>query len=168
MLPIILGAIVVSVGTYLLNDAESSNSSARRRYDDEYDNSVDSINSSYENAQRKDALDKLFKMKRAKQKIADSIYRELKSDRESLGKINLQLKESKEMLSALFDKKKATSIQQEKRDIQANINIVMDTRRELFKVKDGLALGISGLKSGLEGANMQTKEIQDEINKIVD
>jgi hypothetical protein len=107
-------------------------------------------------------------MKRAKQKIADSIYRELKSDRESLGKINLQLKESKEMLSALFDKKKATSIQQEKRDIQANINIVMDTRRELFKVKDGLALGISGLKSGLEGANMQTKAIQDEINKIVD
>ena len=168
MLPWIAGAIVLSVGTYLLNDEKSSNSSSRRRYKREHDNSVKRIDSGYKNTQKKDKLDKLFKVKRAKQEIADSIYFELKSDRESLANINLQLKESKAMLSTLFEKKHSTSDRYEKRDIQANINIIMDTRRELFKVKDGLALGISGLKSGLQGANMQTKAIQDEINKIVD
>jgi len=168
MLPWIAGAIVVGVGAYFLDDAESSNSSARRRYDDEYDNSVARINSGYKNAQRKDALDKLFKMKRAKQSVGDAIYNELKSHQGNLATINHQIKESKEMLTALFTQKHSATAKEEKREIQNNINIIVDSRGELFNIKDGLQSDVLELKSRLREANSETRAIQDEINKIVD
>jgi chromosome segregation ATPase len=168
MLPWIAGAIVVGVGAYLLDDAKSSNRSARRRYDNEYDNSVARINSGYKNAQRKDALDKLFKVKRAKQSVADTIYNELKSHQKNLATINHQIKESKEMLSALFIQKHSAPTKEEKREIQSSINIVIDSRGELFNIKDGLQSDVLELKSRLREANSETQAIQDEINKIVD
>ena len=168
MLPWIAGAIVVSVGAYLLNDAESDNRSARRDYEDEYDNSSSRVNSSSEHARKKDTLDKLFKMKRAKQEIADAIYHELKSHRENFAKVNGELQEFKEMLSALFSEKKSLSSQQEKRAVQNNINIILDSRKEIFRIKDGLKSDMAELRVRLKEANRETKSMQEQINQVLE
>jgi len=167
MLPWIAGAIVVGVGAYLLDSAESENSSARKEYKRERKRSVASVESSFEEAERKDNLDKLFKIKRAKREVADGIYNELKSYQENFSDINLQLKNSKEMLSVLFLEKKSLATQKEKRAVQENINIVLDSRKELFKIKDELHLSIKSLKARLKEANQETKDIQEQINQIV-
>ena len=168
MLPWIVGAVVVGVGAYLLDDAESSNQKAKKKYKKEYKRSVARVNSRYEDAKKKDMLDKLFKMKRAKKKIANSIYSELKSHQENLATINHQIKESKEMLSAFFENKHSAQRKREKREAQSNINIIIDGRGELFNIKDGLQSDVSELKSRLKEANSETRAIQHEINKIVD
>ena len=168
MLPWIVGAVVVGVGAYLLDDAESSNQKAKKKYKKEYKRSVARVNSRYEDAKKKDMLDKLFKMKRAKKKIADSIYSELKSHQENLATINHQIKESKEMLTALFTQKHSAPTKEDKREIQNNINIIVDSRGELFHIKDGLQSDVSELKSRLKEANSEIRAIQDEINRIVD
>jgi len=168
MLPWIVGAVVVGVGAYLLDDAESSNSSAKQRHKKAHKDAKKRVNHHYENAQKKDTLDKLFKMKRAKQSVADSIYNELKSHQENLATINYQIKESKEMLSTLFTQKHSASTNEEKREIQNHINLVIDSRGELFNIKDGLQLDVSEFKVKVNEANHDTRAIQDEINKIVD
>ena len=40
MVPWILGAVALGLGAYLLNDAKSSNATARRAYDDACDDAV--------------------------------------------------------------------------------------------------------------------------------
>jgi len=168
MLPFIAGAIVLGVGAYLLDDAGESNKKAKKKHKKAYKNSVAKVNYHHENAMKKDMLDKLFKMKRAKQSVADSIYNELKNHQGNLATINHQIKESKEMLSTLFTQKHSASTKEDKREIQNHINIVIDSRGELFNIKDSLQSDVSEFKDRLKDANDDTRAIQDEINKIVD
>jgi len=168
MLPFIVGAVVVGVGTYLLNSAESENKRARDEYDDTYDRVKRDIQKRYKDAQKKDMLDKLFKIKRAKQKIASSIYSELKNSQSSFKQISMQLKESKDTLSALFEQKKLVSTKEQKIDIQKNINIVIDSRKELFKIQDELKSDIEKLKIRLNSANQDVRDIQKEINIVLE
>ncbi len=164
MLPLILGVIGIGTGIYLLNDSKSKNRSARREYRYEVKESKSKLKRSYHNAQRKDTLDKLFKAKRAKQKIADSIYGELQNSRNHYAKINAQLKEFKYTLDNLFSQKKYADRVEMRRTIQQNINIVVETRKELFKVKDGIACNLKTLKDKLKNANIATAQIQKSIN----
>ena len=164
MLPLVLGVIGVSTGIYIFNNSKSKNRSARREYRDEVSKSKSKIQTSFYNAQRKDTLDKLFKAKRAKQKIADAIYAELQNSRNHYAKINTQLKESKYTLDNLFHQKKDIDKSNIKRTIQQSINIVVDARKELFKVKDGISSNLKTLKEKLKNANMATAEIQKSIN----
>jgi len=168
MLPWIAGAIAVSVGAYLLDDAGSKNSSAKKRYKKERRRSKARVNAHYENAQKKDTLDKLFKVKRAKQEIANAIYYQLKNHYHNFEKVNSQLKESKDILSNLFLKKKSVITQKEKKEIQNNINIITNARKEIFGIKDELKSDIVELKVMLEEANQETKRIQDEINRVLE
>ncbi len=168
MLPFIVGAVVVGVGTYLLNSAESENKRARDEYDDTYDRVKRDTQKRYRDAQKKDMLDKLFKVKRVKQKIASSIYSELKNSQSSFKQINMRLKESKETLSALFKQKKLATTKEEKIDIQKNINIVIDSRKELFKIQDELKSDIKKLKGRLNSANQDVRDIQKEINMVLE
>jgi len=168
MLPFIAGAIVLGVGAYFLDDAGESNKKAKKKHKKAYKRSVSKVNYHHENAMKKDMLDKLFKMKRAKQSVADAIYNELKSHQENLTLINHQIKELKEMLTALFTQKHSATVKEEKREIQNSINIVVESRGELFNIKDGLQSDVSELKSRLKEANSETRAIQDEINRIVD
>ncbi len=164
MLPWIIGAAVVGVGAYLLEDSKSENRSARREYNNEVAQSKSTLQSSFYNAQRKDRLDKLFKAKRAKRKIADAIYSELKNSRHHYSKVNAQLKASKYTLDTLFHQKKYADKADMKRSIQQNITIVVHTRKELFKVKDGISSNLNHLKVQLKEANMATVQIQESIN----
>ena len=168
MLPYIIGAVVVGVGAYLLDDAKSENRSARRRYDDAYDDSYSRVDRSYRDAQKKDTLDKLFKIKRSKQEVADAIYGQLRDRRDNFAKVNGQLKSSKEVLSALFSEKKSLSTRDEKREVQNRINVVMDARKELFGIKDGLKSDIVELTSRLKDANQETRDIQSSINSVLE
>jgi len=168
MLPWIVGAVVVGVGAYLLDNAESNNKRAINEYNDTYDKVKKDTKKAYENAQKKDMLDKLFKIKKVKRQIADNIYKELKNFQNNFKQINIQLKESKETLTSLFTKKKLTTTKKQKMDIQKNINIIINSRKEIFKIKDELKSDIDKLKLNLKKANYEVKNIQEEINRVLE
>jgi hypothetical protein len=58
MLPYIAGVIVLGVGAYLLDDANSSNKRARRDYDDACNEAEEWVEHVANHAQKKDTLDK--------------------------------------------------------------------------------------------------------------
>lgn len=165
MLPFIaIGLGIVAVGAYLLDDASSSNTRAKNEYEDTLSNAQDKVYKHYADSQRKDKLDKLFKVKKAKRKIADDFYSSWKNEQKSFRQINQEIKASKELLSNFFTQKKMTENREEKRAIQQNINLVLITRKELFHVKDTIFSNMQHLKSALDQANTETRKIQDEIN----
>ena len=168
MLPWIAGAIVVGVGAYLLDDEESNNKSAKKRHKKARKQARRRVNNHYENAQKKDALDKLFKVKETKQKVAYAIHTELESYRENLLKISAELKKAQEVLSLLFEKKHSAWRKKKKIGIQLDIDIILKAREELFTLRNGLKNDISKLTIQLKEANSETRAIQDEINRIVD
>jgi len=106
MLPFIAGAVVIGVGAYLMNEASSSHSRAVRDYDDAYDEAEEWIEHQAYHAQRKNTLDNLFKMKRAKQEIANTIYEELKQERNHLKQIDNNLYAMKICRYSLHKKKR--------------------------------------------------------------
>ena len=162
--------VIAFFGTvaYLLDDAKSSNSTARRNYENTKNDSISKVKNSYYHAQKKEKLDKLFKVKRAKRKIADNIYKELSSVRKSNKKVNKFLKESKEILNSLFEKKRKEKNYYKRLEIQKEINVVVNARKELFKTKDLLKENIETLYKNLKLANKQTRDIQDEINRVLE
>ncbi len=168
MLPFIVGAVVVGVGAYLLGDASSSNKRARRNYDDTCDKAEEWIEHEAYHARRKDSLDKLFKMKKAKRKVADTIYATLKQANREFTQVNHALKESKKLLSELFMKKKMTNNRAEKRVFQEEINLILASRKELFALKEHMKGNILKLNERLKIANSQTHQVQDEINQILE
>jgi len=167
MLPLIGAvAVVVGVGAYLLDDASSSNARARRDYDDAYDEAEEWIEHQAKHARKKDALDKLFKVKRAKQRVGDAIYGELKESQQAFKDVNKSIVESKKLLSKLFTQKKLSDSRAKKRALQEDINLVVASRRELFSTKDMLQQNIKELKERLRVANRETRMVQDEINRV--
>jgi hypothetical protein len=167
MLPWIIGAAVVGVGAYLLDDASSSNTRARREYDDVCDKAEKRVNNTAFKAKRKDALDKLFKMKKAKQKVADAIYEEFQQVNRELQRINLNLRDYKEILAELFEQKRATNSRTKNQMIQKKINGIQIARKEIFSLKDMLFVQQRELKARLKVANKETRMVQDEINRVL-
>lgn len=168
MLPWIAGAIIIGVGTYLLDDAKSENSRARDNYDDEYDNSVRRLEREAYHAKRKDTLDKLFKIKRAKKKIADEVYGLLKSEEQGLKKLRKDIFDSKKILGKLFDEKHQSFSKEEKREIQGRINLIIASRKELFLIEEEMINRLKVLRVELKKANQETKMVQDEINQVLE
>ena len=168
MLPFIVGAVVVGVGAYLLGDASSSNKRARRNYDDTCDKAEEWIEHEAYHARRKDSLDKLFKMKKAKRKVDDSVHKAFNQANKEFKQVNHTLKESKEALSELFMQKKMTDNRAEKRVFQEEINLILASRKELFRLKEHIKKNILELKERLKLANSETRQVQDEINRILE
>ena len=169
MLPFIAGAVaIVAVGSYLLDDAKSKNKRARREYDDAYEEAVEWVEHVAFHAQRKDTLDKLFKMKKAKQKVADTIYVELKKVNKDFQTINQTIKASKKALGDLFEQKRATEDRVEKRKFQEGINLIQLSRKEFFGIKDVLVVHQGELRERLKLANREVKMVQNEINDVLD
>jgi len=169
MLPFIaLGVGVVAVGSYLLSDAESENSSARDDYYDTVSHSQQKIEESYQEAKKRDDLDKLYKLKKAKVKVANTIYKKLKVEQNNYTQINYELRDLKIELNSLFNKKRASSTREEKRAIQKRINIVIESRKELFAIKDTIYNSVIELKERIREANKEVKMIQNQIHQILD
>ena len=168
MLPWIIGAAVVGIGAYLLDDASSSNTRARGDYDDACDEAEDWVEHVAFHAQKKDALDKMFKMKKAKRKVADAVYSELKKANEDFSTINRNIKASKEALGELFNQKRATEDRAEQRKFQESINVIQSSRKEFFTVKDTIVSYQKELNVRLKVANQETRMVQDEINKVLE
>ena len=168
MLPWIIGVVVVGVGSYLLEDAKSSNSRARNTYDDTRHYAEEEISNHYYHAQRKEQLDQLFKMKKAKRTIADSIYKELCAEQESLTFLREELKGLKVLLNTLFADKHASASRKEKQQLQTQINVILASRQELFAVQDGLKESVFELKHRLKEANKDTRMVQDTINNVLE
>ena len=169
MLPLLVaGAVVAVVGAYLLDDASSSNARARRDYDDACDEAEEWLEHKARHARKKDALDKLFKVKRAKQKVANAIYAELKEAQRDFKDIQKSIVESKELLSEFFTQKKLSDSRVEKRVLQEKINIVVASRKELFPIKELLHQNRRELKERLRVANNETKMVQKQINQILE
>jgi len=166
MLPWIVGAVVVGVGAYLLDDAKSDNKRARNRYNSTLKEAENNIKEAYYNAQDIDMLDKLHKVKRAKYKILNSTQKQIKGSKNNLKKINFQLKKLKDDLSILFFEKHGTKTREEKREIQKDINIVIKARRELFQIRDELKFDISQLEKKLEDVRREIKNIHNDIGRI--
>ena len=167
MLPYIALA-VVGLGAYLLDDASSSNKRARREYDDACDEAKEWLEHKAKHARKKDALDKLFKVKRAKQKVGNAIYSELKETQQAFQDINNTIKKSKKTLSKLFTKKNLSDSKAKKRELQKEINLVITSRKKLFSTKDILQQNIKELKERLKVANGETRMVQEQINRLLD
>ncbi len=163
----IAGAVVVAVGAYLIDDARSSNSRARRNYDDACDEAEEWVEHVAKHAQKKDALDKLFGMKKAKREVADAIYAELKKANNNFKTINRNITASKEVLGELFEKKRATEDRNEKKKLQEGVNLIQASRKELFSMKDAMVLHQKELKERVRIANQDTRMVQDEINRLL-
>jgi len=166
MLPWIIGGAIVGIGALLLDDASSSNKRARREYNDTYDESISTLKHSYANAQRQDSLDKLYKVKKAKVKIANNVYAQLKSVRSHFASINQDIKLSKQSMDMLFSQKRASSTRKEKIAIQEHINAIQVSRKELFAIKETLSLNKKALEYRLKKANEETQSIVQEIQNI--
>jgi flagellar biosynthesis GTPase FlhF len=168
MLRYIAGVIVLGVGAYLLDDANSSNKRARKDYYDTCNEAEEWVEHVVNHVQKKDTLDKLFKMKKTKRKVADAIYKELKKVNEEFNVINRRIKASKKLLNELFEQKRATEERAKKRAYQDEINKVQAVRKELFAIKESLYFHQKELKSHLKLANQATRMVQDEINMVLD
>ena len=166
MLPWLIGGAIIGIGALILDDASSSNKKAKKKYNNTYNASLSTINSNYQNAQKKDTLDKLYKVKKAKVKIADTIYKDLQSYIKNFNKINQDIKSSKISLNNLFEQKRMSDNKGQKRVLQENINIMQLSRKELFSIKDLVQNNISSRKKSLNIANNNTKSIITEINNI--
>jgi len=168
MLRIISAGVMTAVGLYLLNEAKSDNCRARDDYDDTVHRSKKKVKKSYKKAKKRDNLDKLNKLKKAKVKVADTIYKNLKSEQDNYTQINYKLKDLKLELNSLFGTKRASSTREEKQTIQKSINIVIESRKELFAIKDTVYHSVLELKERVREANREVKMIQNQINYILD
>jgi len=161
---ILLG--VLAGGAYLMRDAQSKNEKARTRYKRETVRAVVEVSDHYRYAANTDALDKLYKVKKAKLKMEKITYKEIKQHKHDYRKMNHQLKESKEMLSFLFNEKKGTCVKKEKKDIQQNIDHIVAVRKELFGLKDSLKSDINTMYVNLKKIQQERKSIETEIDTI--
>ena len=166
MLPIIAGIVTVTVGSYLLNETSSSNSSARKKYKSKVKQSKEEIKKKHKQAQKKANLDSLHSLKRAKIKIADSIYLELKNTRKNLHKLNLDIWKTKKLLNELFSQKRDSHIYKIKLTIQQDINTIVQTRKELFNTRNLFIQNVKNLEKKLKCANIEVKNISNEIKLI--
>ncbi|GEM_PF-2319730 len=168
MLPFFWGVVAVAtVGAYLLDDAESENERAREEYDHTFERSKKRVSNTMFHAQRKDALDKLFKIKKLKRKIADTIYVELKRSQDEMRAINRRLKGSKKELSVMFEQKQEAAGWLKQRTVQKKIDKLKSLRKELFLVKENQAAQLKEIKVRLRSANYETRMVQEEIDRIL-
>lgn len=168
MFPILAAVVgVVAVGAYMLDDASSSNKSAKKKYKKTVANSKNRVEHHYADAHKKDALDKLFKIKKAKIQIADEFYSSWKNEQKNFFEINQEIKASKILLSNFFNEKKLTEVREEKRAIQERINLLQLSRKELFKIKESIKANEQLLKLALGNANAQTRKMQNEIDLLL-
>jgi len=168
MLPLFLGAVAVAtVGVYLLDDAESENERAREEYDHTFERSKKRVSNAMFHAQRKDALDKLFKIKKLKRKVADTVYAELKRSQEEMRAINRRLKGSQKELSVMFEQKQEAAGWLKQRTVQKKIDKLKSLRKELFLVKESQAAQLEEIKVRLRSANYETRMVQEEIDRIL-
>ena len=167
MLPL-LGIAVLAAGAYLLDDASSSNARARRDYEDTCDEAEEWLEHKARHARKKDTLDKLFKVKRAKQKVADAIYAERKDAEQASKDIQKSIVKSKKLLSELFTQKKLSDSRAEKRALQEKINIILASRKKLFSTKEVLHQNRRELKERLRVANHETRMVQEQINRTLE
>lgn len=166
MLRIIVGAVALGLGAYALNEARSENRDAIEDYEDEFKSSKSTIKSHYNRAERKDKLDKLFKAKRAKQKISNTIYKKLKEEKKNLYQIQQNIISLKERLNQLFEQKRLENKRDKKIEIQKKINIVLLSRKELFKTQDSFKKNLAYFRMELNNTNRIVKDIQQEINYL--
>ena len=145
MLPWIIGAVVVGVGAYLLDEEESNNRSAKKRHKREYDDSVTKIEESYEQAKRRDQIDKLNRAKKAKEVILKSLYRQLRDEERGLLLIEQNIKNSRYMMS------------------NESADFIVLSEKELISVKDGIEKGIEKLEVAIERAESEIREIEHSI-----
>ena len=168
MLPFIIGGLVVGTVAWAISEASSENNRARREYKDTYNKSVARVKKRYFTSKQIDTLDKLYKVKKAKLKIADSIYKELKGYKKEYKKINLAIKATKDTLKELSNKKKMAVDRYSKQMLEQEIYIVKSSRRELFNIRDSLKSQINEYKERLDIANQEVKYISDNIRLIKD
>ena len=158
MLPFIIGGAIVAVATYAVNKASSDNSRARRDYDDTSKTAKKKIKKSFSDAQRKDALDKLYKVREAKKKIANSINTELQKEHHHLKQIGRNINVMNMELCRL---------RKEKKDSREEINLLIASIKEISAIHSSLKEYNSELSKRLKDVNKEISSIQDEINKLL-
>jgi len=165
MLPWIIGGAIIAAGTYMLNESSKENKAERRRYNNEYDKQKKRLEKSYSKAQKRDHMDKLYKMRRAKVKVADNIYREYESQNSHFKEINRAICEINLSLDFQFSQKRTSSIREEKRAIQIEIEQLLDAKKELFVINDRMKVSVRSLRADLKRANSDTRMLKEEINR---
>ena len=165
MLPWIIGGAILAVGTYMLNEASQENKRERNKYNDEYNSYKKEIEKRYSSSKNRDHIDKLYKMKRAKSKVADIIYREYESQNSHFGEINRAICEINLSLDVLFLQKRASYMKEEKQSIQIQINQILVSKKEIFHLKDSLKASVHQLREALKVANNDTRMLKVEIQR---
>jgi len=166
MLPIIAGVIGVGVLTYLYNEAKSDYSNAVDDYYNEVDRQEEEIKERAKKAKKRYELDILYKLKKSKIEISNSIYSQIQSAKRDLKEININLKKLKDDLDVLFFKKRIAVTREKKIIIQEQINSVIEVRQESFKLRDETKEHISKLYAELKEVNREIAEIKESIKRV--
>lgn len=167
MFPIIAAVVgVVAVGAYLLNEEESKNTSAKNNYKKAVSDAEEKVTSHYAEAQSKERLDQLVKVREAKVKIADEISVNLKEVEQNFEQINAKLKETQKRLKRLEEENQVSHSAQAKRDIQKRINLVRSTSKELLSIKETLDTRMEVLREELVEVKAEVTQIQNEIDRV--
>lgn len=168
MLPYILaGAAALALGKILADSASRENSRARKRYEVEYNTQSRRLNNYAKHARKKYKLDTLFKMKKAKIMVADTLYDEYKNTKKQLKELNKNIFYIKNSVEQLFKKKHATTSREEKKAIQNEINELLTVKKDFFRVRDNIKLNVDSIQEKLRLANSETRMIQEKINIVL-
>ncbi len=152
--------------TYLYNETKSDYSSSVNNYYNEVNRQEKEIKRKAKNTKRRYELDKLYKVKKSKEKIANGIYSQIKSAKRELQEININLKRLKDNINSLFFEKRVAQTREEKIIIQEQINIVVESRKKLFDLRDETKEHISTIYTELKEVNQEIAEIKRNIKWV--
>ncbi|MCF6207679.1 MAG: hypothetical protein L3J47_12460 [Sulfurovum sp.] len=162
MLPfIVAGVAIVAGAAYVLSEAEADAKRAQKRYNRTRRESEESIRKRYEEAQRRHEEDQRTKMRRAKAKVADSIYAEIKSQKEQRRSMSATLKEYEKRLRVLHEQKRQAGMK-ERWQIAKQIKEIEQSIKRLQVQKEALQASIDTLYEKLKDANAQVASLKSD------
>ncbi|HCG7935012.1 TPA: hypothetical protein NJ875_001342 [Vibrio parahaemolyticus] len=172
MLQVLAGAVLVGAGLWIYNELQEQSAVERERWrskreeveksiewhEEQIENHLDEARNSYD-------FKVLIDMHYSCVKVADQAYSLLKDARTSLNKIGEALVKTKEQRDILFTRKRSSSDQAEKSEIQEEINSIQELRTKLFDDKDEIKQQRDVFQARVKELNSKTHVLKMSIKE---
>lgn len=172
MLPVLAGVVLVGAGLWIYNELQEKSAAERERWrskreeversiewhEEQIENHLDEARNSYD-------FKVLIDMHYSCVKVADQAYSLLKDARTSLNKIGEALVKTKEQREILFTRKKSSSDQIEKSEVQEEINSLQELRAKLFDDKDEIKTQRDVFQARVKELNSKTHTLKISIKE---
>jgi chromosome segregation ATPase len=166
MLPAIVGLVGVGVLTYLYNEAKSDYSSAVDDYYDEVDRQEEEIKREAKRAKKRYELDILYKIKESKERALDTIIDQFISTKDELDRLSDSIDNLEEELNNLFYKKRTTLFKKKRAKTQEQINLLIESKREISKLRDETRAELFALYEEIVKTEEEIAKIEESIKEI--